>query len=242
MLKRNKRGQATVEYILLIVVIASLVAGLASFNGRIEQQFKSAKLGLRDKLAGNNELTRGDFFSGKIKVNPQAGGAGGTQAQGGGAGGGGGGGGAGGAGGGKKAATAAGGEAGKGFGGGGRGEEAAQTQTQEPNALSGHHRLEQEQEEIDRSNQAAQEYRQQQQTEEEAYKEKEKEAISERQLALASADERARLLKRAQEEGITTEKQQAQTDRNWNIGKFIIIIMVLLFVFVIILKSRQSRD
>ena len=240
MLKRNKRGQAAVEYILLIVVIASIVAGLASFNGSIEQKFKDAKVDLRDKLAGSGtggQLHRSDFFTGKISTAGGAGGAGGAQGAGGGGAGAGGAGGAGG----KK--TTGGGAEGEGLGANGTGEQPTPAQTQEPNIPhSRQSKLQQEQEAIDKGNKAAKEYRQAYETEEEAYQEKEKEAISERQLALASEDERARLLRKAKDEGITTDKQQADEARNWKIGKFIIIIMLVLFVFIIILKSRQSRE
>ncbi len=236
-LKRNKRGQASVEYILLIVVISSLVVGLTSFNKTIEQKFKDAKLGLRDKLAGQSELTRKDFFSGKITVNEGAGGKGKGQ-QGGGAGGAGGG--QAGAAGAKKGTTGE--EAGTGLAGTRGGGDTTEEQKPENTPEYREKRQEQEKEDIARTNRAAQEYREQQQTEEDIEQEKEREAISERQLALASEEDRARLLRRAKEEGLTTEKQKELEARNWKIGKFIIIIMLLLFVFVIILKTRQGRD
>ena len=67
----GRRGQATVEYLMFIVVITSIVAGLSSYSTSIESKFEAAKTGLRDKLAGNYELKRSDFFSNKInnKIN-----------------------------------------------------------------------------------------------------------------------------------------------------------------------------
>lgn len=236
-IKLDRKGQATVEYILFIVVISSLVAGLASYSGTVEQKFKDAKLGLRDKLAGNYELTRKDFFSGKIRSE-------GERAGGLGKGGGGGGGdqGAGGGGGkGKKPVQKTTAKTGD-TGGIKDRDQKAEAKTPESSNYQRQKMQRDEEEAIAQSNAAAQQYQMEQETPEEIYKEKEKEAISERQLALVSAGERARLLKKAKDEGITTDKEKAMEQKNWKIGKFIIIIMLLLFFFVIILKAKQGRD
>jgi hypothetical protein len=246
-IKLNRRGQATVEYLLFIVVISSLVAGLASYNGVIEQKFKDSKLSLRNKLAGNYELTRKDFFSGKI---------GSEEERGLGAGGGGGGGGDGSGGAGDDGSGGGGGRKGKkkpiqkqtaGKGGGtGTGSRGGDKAIEDKTAEGSNYQRQKMQRDdeiaIAQSTAAAQQYEIEQETPEQVYKEKEKEAISERQLALVSEKDRARLLKKAKDEGITTDKEKAMEQRNWKIGKIIIIIMILLFFIVIILKSRQNRD
>ena len=237
-IKLNKGGQATVEYLLLIVVIVSAVMGLLSFSDTIEGKFKDLKIKARDQLAGQNyALTRKDFFTGKINTQGTGGGGTGAGKK---DGAGGDDGGAGGKG--KKKAEQA--KAGQGMGEGGAGKGKAETQTQEPNtgARNKLSRSDYESESINQSNTAASNYNPEPEVSEELPKDKEKRDIMERQLALASAEEKARLLRKARGEGGLDDSSKPLAERDWGIGKFIIIIMLLLFFFVIILKAKQSRD
>ena len=234
--KRNigRRGQATVEYLMFIVVIASIVAGLASYSSSIESKFEAAKVGLRNKLAGDYKIQRSDFFSSKINTT-------GAGANNGTAGKSGGGPGAGTQGG--KTPVVQGGEGNKpaGIENGNAG--TAETQGQEsPASKDRQERLQQEREAREESDRAAREYKNAQQTEEDAYKEQEKQAISERQLAMASAAEREAILRKAHDQGIYTDKERAFEERKWSIGKLLIIIIVVVIFLIIILKSRQGRD
>jgi len=232
--KRNigRRGQATVEYLMFIVVIASIVVGLSSYSSSIESKFEAAKLGLTKKLAGDYELKRSDFFSKKISSS-DATGAQGNGANGGAA--------AGDNGAGGKKPVVQGGEGDAKLAETGKNGTAGPEQTEKVQK-SKQEEIEQEKSAVDESNRAAKEYNREQQTKEDAAKEEEKQAISERQLAMASAEDRAALLRKAHDQGLYTDKEKALERREWSIGKLLIIIIVVVIFLIIVLKSRQNRD
>ena len=77
-IKYDSSGQASVEYILLIVVIVSVVMGLLSFAPNIKGKIESQKMNLALKLSGSGgDLTRSDFTFKDVKVNDVEGSGGG---------------------------------------------------------------------------------------------------------------------------------------------------------------------
>jgi hypothetical protein len=59
----NKKAQTSVEYILLLGMVASMIFSLVGFSDHIKQKITMVKAGLRNKLAGSVELSRSDFGS-----------------------------------------------------------------------------------------------------------------------------------------------------------------------------------
>lgn len=59
----NKKGQTSVEYLLLLGLVASMIFSLVGVSDYIKQRVTIVKAGLRNKLAGSVALSRADFGS-----------------------------------------------------------------------------------------------------------------------------------------------------------------------------------
>lgn len=71
----GKAGQASVEYILMVVVISTALIGLMGFSDTIKQKIAGKKMDLILKLGGADELSRSDFaFNGAAVQGYQGGG------------------------------------------------------------------------------------------------------------------------------------------------------------------------
>ena len=245
---KNKKAQASVEYILMIALVAGLVLGLMQFSAPIDKTLEKWKYGARDQIAGISASSssagtfpsRSDFIPPGVKLNGGGkGGAGSTGSEGS-NGNGGEGAGEGGAGG-KGAAGAAGKGAGdvganapgatattkgsaSGTGGSGAGGSDGPTDdemesTRRPEAGAGANQIS-----GGGANGAAGE-----------------EAAVAGEEAGAEPGSQASLLRKKQQ-GAELSKSKTLAEKDWSIGKFLIILVVLIFFIVIILKARQARD
>ncbi|MFH1223779.1 MAG: hypothetical protein V1647_05505 [Pseudomonadota bacterium] len=228
----RRNGQATVEYILLMVILSGAILSLLKFSDFANSQLNQAKQGMVQKLSGDYQLQRSDFYASNIKK-PGSGGEG-------------------------SGAGGRGGRAGAGAGGTG-GTGAAQTQTpQTAGAGTGEGGTEEPQaptQEIrTRGGYAADEMTNDDRIQlADSYNEGAKAYGPAGEAGAEVATEEGTKLAQAEEEGARYgvrkgvyedeyARQKALAAKGWNIGKFIIIILVLFFFFFIILKSRQQRD
>jgi Flp pilus assembly pilin Flp len=234
-IKYDSSGQASVEYILLIVVIVSVVMGLLSFAPNIKGKIESQKMNLALKLSGSGgDLTRSDFTFKDVKVNDVEGsgsGGGGTGAGKDGKGGKGAGAGAGSdddgrTGLGKKGSGRGGSGLGEDDDGGGDGtDELADEEVRKKIKIK---------DEEQRSTMRAKEEKRRRSlrsrtSEDESYYEEEEET-------------KDGLSRMGQMDDYRSKEIQPEKMKQWNIFKFIIIIAVVFFFIVIILKARGTRD
>jgi len=240
-IKQKKGGQATVEYVLLIAMVAGAIMALMSFSGPVNQRLENAKQGMVEKLSGNYKLKREDFFTKKFKPTGELNGEGSVGAGGGGSAGGGGGGGAGAPG--VAKTQGAPGEAQGLPKGSGAGEEAqAPTQETQTKVRGGGYENGPDNEDrmryvdaYDRSNYGY-------------------EAGTTGGAGGGGTGSTTELLAEAGKDGGASmgrkrgfyedeyRKNKALADKEWGIGKFIIIIIVLFFFIFFIMKARQRRD
>ena len=245
---KNKKAQASVEYILMIALVAGLVLGLMQFSAPIDKTLEKWKYGARDQIAGISASSssagtfpsRSDFIPPGVKLN--GGGKGGTGSTGsegsngnggegtgeGGAGGKGAAGAAGNGGAGDVAANAPGstattkgsasGTGSNSMGGSGPTDDEIES-TRRPEAGTGANQ-------ISGSNGKAGEGAT---------------AAGEEAGAGAEPGSQASLLRKKQQ-GEDLSKSKTLAEKDWSIGKFLIILVVLIFFIVIILKARQARD
>ena len=255
----NKRAQATVEYVLMIVLVAGLVLSLTQFSDTIDGKLASWKSGAKNKMAGLDssqgtyDLSRADFYTPGLTPSGSSGGsnAGGVNSKGGTAGGsengdesgGEGGGGAGG----KGSAARKGGIAGE-AGAGGIGVNAPGSGVgKNQGGSSG----------ISGSEYSGEQYdtdREEPQYNESGYTESQMggkggsgggEGKKEGEKGIAAGEEgkgaSSSLIKRRQGEELPgVAKTLAEKD--WSIGKFIIILLIIIFFIIVIVKSREMRQ
>lgn len=228
---KEKKGQATVEYTLLIVLISTAVLGLLSFSNYADRTIDNLKSGMVTKLSGEYKLTRKDFFTGKLNTYKGNGSEGQN-----GAGSGGGGGGA--ATQGKKPAQTAAQKLPGAEGEEGGAQGAAPTQEIiKPNQENADY------ETIDNeSKRYAKSYNAGAQEEEAAKKMTPAEAEKAEELAAAEEGKNISVVKKKDYYEEMYGRKKTLAEKDWGLGKLIIIILVLIFFFVIIFRAKGSRD
>ncbi len=232
--KTCQAGQASVEYILILVVITTAVIGLVSFSDTIKGKIEMQKMNLAIKLAGKSDLKRSDFTFKNVEVRDvegtgdAAGGAGGRGRR---AGRGGAGGGAG-EGGGGDGAFGRRTNAGAGVGGEGEGDiDEGGTDQERSEALR--RKLQVQNTEAGGSVAYDQKRRK--------ARRGEKKAGDESGL-VEEDDESSRFIKTRMEEQIREQQVKEEEMKKWNIMKFLIILAIIFLFIVIILKARNARD
>ncbi len=231
----QKLGQASVEYILLVVVISTAVLGLLSFSDTIKGKIESQKADLAIKIGGGGaEITRSDFsFKNVVVKDIEGGGADGAAGSGK----------KGGAGKGNKGKGGAGGQGdgtgsdgkgglGKGQGDGGEGE-------------GGDGENDDEEDLKKRKKSSNQET-----ADSESYSQEQKRRTGKgtgyRQGESGYTDEEddggIDLLNTKSPEELQAIKEKEEVAKKWNIFKFLIIIAIIFFFIVIVLKARNARD
>jgi len=228
----NRRAQTSVEYLLMIGVVTTMVFSLLGFSGYLDTKMSTWKVAATKQLGGDYKLSKSDFM-------PIGGSTSGSK-----------GGGRGGAGGGKGKGGA--GSAGGGGGTSGGGGEApgvtpppsgVPSATEEENVASKKSRAK----EMGTNETATQ--RQQGESYDAivagegaggAAGSKAGGAGEEGLTGDEKNDDESIIKKGRLGEGATKEKTLAQ--RDWSIGKFLIILVVLIFIIIFVLKARQARD
>ncbi|MEI6093104.1 MAG: hypothetical protein WCQ47_05405 [bacterium] len=237
----GRKAQASVEYMLMIALMAGIVLSLTQFSGAIESRLVTWKLGARNQIAGLDQSSSGTydierkmFETPGITLKASSGGSGGGGGQGGGSGSG----------------------KGRGNGNGASGNvdsagnatdvnvNAPQKKNQEDKNSSNYtgSRRTSAQEEADLESTrrpTENSYSSSQKAESASGKTAEKEE------GVSAEDEakdgyRSNLIRKRHNEDIARSKTFAEKD--WSIGKFLIILLVLLFFIFIILKAKQARD
>ncbi len=252
----NRRAQATVEYVLMTVLVAGLVLSLTQFSDTIDGKLASWKSDARNKMAGLDssqgtyDLSRSDFATPGLTMKGSSGGnAGGGTSGGATAGQEGGGGGTGEGGGGGAAAARKGGAAAGGAGAGGVGVGAPGLGVgKNQGEGSGTSGFESAGEEYDTNREAPQYSEENASTESQiggqgsgTGGEGKKEAGQGVTAGEEGKGASASLIKRRQgEELIGGGKTLAEKD--WSIGKFIIILLIIIFFIIVIVKSREMRQ
>ena len=226
-------GQASVEYVLLLVVITTAVIGLVGFSDTIKGKIESSKMNLVYKLGGTSDLSRSDFTFKNIDVKGPDGGADDADGAGG------------------KGKKARGGRGGEGGGGddadgsnpnaggrkgkkGGAGDsddgdygdedlsadnlkKKTRVSSQEAGGSVSYSR-----EQTSKARRAAGKEDEGSYTEEE--------------------DEGSELLRASQSDEFKARQAEEEAAKRWNIFKFLIIIAIIFFFIVIVLKARNARD
>lgn len=234
-IKYDSSGQASVEYILLIVVIVSVVMGLLSFAPNIKGKIESQKMNLALKLSGSGgDLTRSDFTFKDVKVNDVEGSGGSGAGSGKGSKGG-----KGDKGDGTAADSDDDGRAGLGKKGSGRGGSGLGDDGDEEDAAD-----ELSDEEIRKKIKIKDE---EQKSTMRAKEEKRRRSLRSRTSEEGSYYEEEEetkdgLSRMNQMDDYRSKEIQQEKMKQWNIFKFIIIIAIVFFFIVIILKARGMRD
>lgn len=233
--KTRKAGQTSVEYILIIVVIATAVLGLVSFSDTIKSKVEMQKLNLAQRLGGRDDLQRSDFTFKNVEVKniegtgeEGAGGAGGRAGR---------------AGRGRRGGAGDGLDDGTGAGRGRRGSRAGAGGEDEDGDEE--YINDEEKEEALRGRMKAQ-------SASEAggaisHKSKRARArrpgVEEGEGYLAEdEDESSRFLKTKMQEDLREKQAKEEEMKKWNIMKFLIILAIVFLFIVIILKARNARD
>jgi hypothetical protein len=231
---RSKTAQSSVEYLLMIAVISSIVFGLLAFSGRVEQIVANAKIGARDKLAGRYDLSPQDFSMGGLVLKDDEGAAGEDGEGGGGAGGRGGRG--------RDGARGRAGERGglRGVSAPGDGDDAdaaARGADAGPGLDSDYGG-----QRVAGGVEADQGY-EARQADRRTRGRAEPEDARIRGLVTEEdeEDEDGSIVMRRQD-GTVITKSKTLAERDWGIGKFLIILVVIIFVIIFVLKARQARD
>lgn len=241
----GKKAQASVEYILMIALVAGIVLSLTKFSGVIESKLISWKLGARNQLSGLDQsssgtydIDKGMFKQTDITLNSSSSRAGTS-------------GGAGTGTGGKR--TSAKGVSGK----DGTGEEGAELGGVDANAPE---RKDQNDQTDTSSGGSARRTNVEETADLESTRRPtqdsdlsvqagasagvSKEGVTDEENGSVAEEKeasRSSLIKKRQS-GDIQANDKTLAEKDWSIGKFLIILLVLLFFIVIVLKAKQTRD